>query len=142
MQLTKHTDYAFRVLIYLVSMKEERTTIKTITQTFDISKSHVMKVVNELVNKGWVSSTRGKKGGICLGVEPKMVSLKDVILLMEKNLDPVNCSSPVCYINGTCTLKSILINANNQYLDHMGKYTLLDITSPKIRELIATSRES
>ena len=41
MQLTKHTDYAFRVLIYLISMEEERTTIRTITQAFDISKSHV-----------------------------------------------------------------------------------------------------
>lgn len=139
MQLTKHTDYAFRVLIYLISMEEERTTIQTITQTFDISKSHVMKVVNELVNKGWVSSTRGKNGGICLGVDPKTVSLKDVIVLMEKNLDPINCSSPVCYINGACTLKPIVMSANNEYLNYMGKYTLLDIAAPKIRELIATS---
>ena len=142
MQLTNHTDYAFRVLIYLISMEEERTTIRTITQAFDISKSHVMKVVNELVNKGWISSTRGKNGGICLGIDPKAVSLKDVILLMEKNLGPINCSSPMCYINGACGLKSIVISANNEYLNHMGKYTLADITSPKIRGLIATSSES
>ncbi len=139
MQLTKHTDYAFRVLIYLSNMQEERTTIQTISQTYDISKSHIMKVVNELVNKGWVDSIRGKNGGICLGVQPKDISLKDVILLMEKNLDPINCNSPVCYINGVCKLKSIVINANNQYLNHMGQYTLADVASPKIRDLIAVS---
>ena len=139
MQLTKHTDYAFRVLIYLINMEKKITTIKTITETFDISKSHVMKVVNELVNKGWLSSTRGKNGGIYLGVDPGSVSLKDVIVLMEKNLDPINCSSPECYIKGACELKSIVMRANNEYLNYMESYTLADISSPKIRDLIAIS---
>jgi DNA-binding IclR family transcriptional regulator len=61
MQLTKHTDFAFRTLIYLAMMEQELTTIQHITDSFDISKSHAMKIVNTLANKGWVKSIRGKK---------------------------------------------------------------------------------
>lgn len=63
MQLTKQTDYAFRVLIYLGSQKADQlTTIQAIADSFDISKSHVMKVVQKLVSHGFVQSVRGPNG--------------------------------------------------------------------------------
>lgn len=130
MQLTKHTDYAFRVLIYLAGMKEERTTIQAITDTFSISKTHLMKVVNELANKGWVESTRGKHGGISLGVNAKSIRLKDVLVHMEKTLDPINCDTPMCHIKGACQLKPLLVQAQQAYLDYLDQYTLDDLIHP------------
>lgn len=127
MKLTKHTDYAFRVLIYLAGMQEEKTTIQAITNAFDISKTHLMKVVNELANKGWVDSIRGKNGGIRLGMPASDINLKDVLLHMEKTLEPINCEEPMCHIKGVCQLKPILIQAQQQYLDYLGGYTLEDI---------------
>lgn len=131
MQLTKHTDYAFRVLIYLAGMQEERTTIQAITETFDISKTHLMKVVNELANKGWVNSTRGKNGGIQLGVEASEVNIRDVLMHMEKTLEPINCDTPLCHIKGICQLKPILMQAQNEYLNHLAQYSLADLINPK-----------
>lgn len=137
MQLTKHTDYAFRVLIYLAGMQEERTTIQAITETFDISKTHLMKVVNELANKGWVDSTRGKHGGIRLGRDAGDISLKDVLVQMEKTLEPINCDTPVCHIRGVCQLKPILLQAQHEYLNHLAQYTLADLINPKTITRIA-----
>ena len=134
MQLTKHTDYAFRVLIYLASTQETRTTIKAISQKFDISKTHVMKIVNEMANKGWINSNRGKNGGITLGVEAKTINLRSVVELMEKTLDPINCSEPLCHIQGICQLKPILMQAQNEYLTHLSQYTIADLISRKITQ--------
>lgn len=131
MQLTKHTDYAFRVLIYLAGMKEERTTIQSITEVFGVSKTHLMKVVNELTNKGWVNSTRGKNGGIALGVSAVDICLKDVVVYMENTLDPINCDTPMCQIKGVCQLKPILMQAQNAYLDHLASYTLADLVDDR-----------
>jgi len=136
MKLTKHTDYAFRVLIYLSAMKEEKITIQEITDLFNISKTHLMKVVNELANKGWVNSTRGKNGGICLGKAPSAISLKDVLIHMEKTLEPINCTSPMCYLNSVCNLKPILIKAQEQYLDYLGSFTLQDLVDDKTKQII------
>lgn len=127
MQLTKHTDYAFRVLIYLAGMQQERTTIQAISDTYDVSKTHLMKVVNELSNKGWVNSTRGKNGGICLGTAAENINMRAVLEHMEKTLDPINCDTPLCHIQGVCLLKPILVQAQNEYLSYLGKYSLADI---------------
>lgn len=139
MQLTKHTDYAFRVLIYLASMHQPRTTIKEITETFDISKTHVMKVVNELANKGWVSAIRGKNGGITLGVDAKAINLRSVVELMEKTLNPISCTEPLCYIKGICKLKPILMQAQDEYLTHLSNYTVADLMNDQISQKIAGS---
>ncbi len=50
MGITLHTDYAFRVLMYLGTCSERRVTIKEVAERFDISRSHLMKVVTALVD--------------------------------------------------------------------------------------------
>jgi len=131
MQLTKHTDYAFRVLIYLGSMKEELTTIQKVSDVFDISKPNLMKVVNELTKQRWIEAIRGKNGGIHLGVSPHEINLRDVVTHMEKILDPVNCNKPLCHIKGVCELKPILMQAQNEYLNYLSNYTLADLVNKK-----------
>lgn len=127
MQITKHTDYAYRVLIFLGSMQQERTTIAAVSEYFSVSKAHLMKVVNTLANHGWVESTRGKSGGIRLAVAPREINLREVLELMEQTLDPINCDVPLCQLRGCCQLKPILLDAQSLYLAHLGKHTLADV---------------
>ena len=128
MQLTKHTDYAFRVLI-LLAMKhdEELATIKEISEFFDISRSHMMKIVQKLANASFVLSIRGKQGGIKLGKPTKDINLRDIVELMEATLKPVDCTSQPCRLNPGCTLKSILFTGQKQYMEHIGQYTVSDL---------------
>jgi len=136
MQLTKHTDFAFRILIYLASTDEKLTRIQQLADGFDISKSHVMKIVNKLVHHGWVASVRGKNGGICLGSAPQDVRLKDVVVLMEQTLDPVNCQEPLCALTSACKLKGVLLKARDQYLDHLDQFTLADLVDRKTVNIV------
>lgn len=127
MQLTKHTDYAFRVLIYIASMREQRTTIARVSEALGISKNHAMKIVNELSTKGWLHASRGKNGGLSLGEQPKNISIRAVVELMEQTLEPVNCETPLCVLNKGCELKGILWDAQQQYLRHLDTFTLQDL---------------
>ena len=136
MQLTKHTDFAFRTLIYLAMMQEDLTTIKKITDSFAISKSHAMKIVNTLAHKGWVKSIRGKNGGIKLGCDPREIKLDEVVILMENTLDPVNCDQPPCLIAGACVLKSELLTAQQAYLDHLATLSLADLANKRTQQRI------
>ena len=74
MRLTLHTDFALRVLIQVGLNDGKLTTIKDIAQTFDISKAHLMKVVNDLSQKGYLDTVRGRSGGIRLMREPRRQS--------------------------------------------------------------------
>lgn len=128
MQLTKHTDYAFRVLIYLAMQPDNQlATIQEIATYFDISRSHMMKIVQKLVNAGFVDSTRGKQGGIKLGQATQEINLRTIIDLMEATLKPVDCTSQPCRLNPGCSLKTILFTGQQQYMDYIGQYTLADL---------------
>ncbi len=133
MRLTKHTDYAFRVLIYLASLPEERlATVQEVAERFDVSRSHVMKIVQKLAAAGLIQSSRGQQGGLRLGQPSRAINLRTVIELMEATLAPVNCDDPVCLIRKNCTLKNILFEAQQHFLEHVGRYTLADLAEPRV----------
>ena len=131
MQLTKQTDYAFRVLMALSTVEDQQLMqIQQIVDQYQISKSHVMKIVQKLVHHGYLQAVRGQKGGVRLAKIPSEINLREVVELMENTLEPVNCNEPVCLIRSHCRLKSHLLHAMKDYLTYLEGVTLADILSP------------
>lgn len=142
MRLTKHTDYAFRVLIYLASMPEDRlSTVQEIAEKFDVSRSHIMKIVHKLAGASLIHASRGQHGGIKLGQPKEAIDLRSVIELMEATLEPVNCDEPICIIKKNCALKNILFGAQRQFLEHVGQYTLADLAEPAVSIVSLLNRD-
>lgn len=128
MQLTRHTDFSLRVLIYLsLNENEELVTINEISEHFDILKNHLTKVVHHLSQQGFINTTRGKNGGLRLAKRPDEIKLGDVVQSMEINLDVVNCSKPSCPLMNNCELKNILNEAKFAFLKILNNYTLADL---------------
>ncbi len=138
MQLTKHTDYAFRILTYVASMSEDKTTIQKISDALSISRNHLMKIVNQMATEGWIQANRGKNGGIKLGIQPDALTLRQVVERMEQTLEPVNCEVPLCTLNSHCQLKGILFEAQLAFMQHLGNYTLADLIKKPMSDLIHT----
>ncbi|RVU85965.1 Rrf2 family transcriptional regulator [Leucothrix sargassi] len=127
MQLTKHTDFAFRSLIFLASMPDELATIKVMAERFEIPKSHLMKVISTLVSNGYVTSVRGKQGGVCLAKPASDISLREIVEVMENTLEPIDCKGQNCVILKECQLKFALAGARDSYLEYLEKISLADI---------------
>ena len=83
MYLTQYTDYSLRVLIFAAIHKERLINIAEIAQAYQISQSHLMKVVAALVRGGFLHSVRGKNGGLYLGAAPKDIGIGAVVRHME-----------------------------------------------------------
>lgn len=129
MQLTLHTDYSLRVLIYLAEKGAEQATISEIAEFYHISRNHLVKVVHHLSTKGFIHTTRGKHGGMVLARAPELISIADVVQKMEPNFDIVECfnsNNPDCTIAPVCLLKSALYQANKAFLAVLDNYTLAD----------------
>ncbi len=79
MQLTRHTDYALRVLIHLAAKPSGRATIPEIADAYGLSRNHLMKVVHHLGQGGFLDTRRGRGGGFTLARAPDSISLGDVV---------------------------------------------------------------
>jgi hypothetical protein len=66
MKLTSFTDYSLRVLMFLATNPERRATVAEVSAAFDIKENHLTKVVHFLGKQGWVTTLRGKGGGLLL----------------------------------------------------------------------------
>ena len=129
MQLTQHTDYSLRVLIFLALQKEgERVTIDDITKRFNIVKNHLIKVVHKLSKHGYIKTVRGNKGGICLAKPARQINISDIVKTMEANTEIVHCQKPFCPLNKECELKEILDEAQAAFFTTLEKYTLADVS--------------
>ena len=132
-RLTRHTDYALRVLNHVGLNDGKLTTIKDIAQTFGISKAHLMKVVNDLGQKGYLNTMRGRNGGICLMREPRHINVGQVVRDAEEQLDVVGCleHGGYCCIEHVCVLRGALRNATEAFLAILDAHTLADLIKPQ-----------
>ncbi len=129
MQLTLHTDYALRVLIFLTQKREDLATITEIADFYQISRNHLVKVVHHLASAGFIQTTRGKHGGMKLAREPELIVIGEVVRRMEPNFDIVECfdaKNPSCVVSPACALKSALYQAGNEFLGVLDRFTLAD----------------
>ncbi|MDX1811934.1 MAG: Rrf2 family transcriptional regulator [Gammaproteobacteria bacterium] len=129
MQLTMHTDYSLRVLIYLTQTRDSLATISEIAEFYKISRNHLVKVVHHLSSEGFIQTTRGKNGGMKLARSPELISIGDVVRRMEPNFDIVECfnaDNPACVVTSVCSLKSALYQASAEFLAVLDRFTLAD----------------
>lgn len=125
MQLTRHTDYALRLLIHLAKAGDERVQIAEAARLHNISQAHLMKVANHLAHLGFVETVRGRNGGIRLARDPAEINLAAVVCATEPNTALVRCGG--CCILGNCNLPLIFREAFAAFHNVLAKYTLADL---------------
>ncbi|KJZ10573.1 MULTISPECIES: Rrf2 family transcriptional regulator [unclassified Halomonas] len=140
MHLTRFTDYSLRVLMYLAESGSERTTIAEIASRFEVSRNHLMKVVQELSRLGYVSAVRGKHGGLSLKQAPGSIHLGALVRDTEHSLALVECEGDdsACYIAPICRFKQIANEGLTAFLEVLDRYTLDDLMTPQCRQRLHT----
>ncbi len=127
MQLTSFTDYGLRALIYLASLPAgQMTSISEVTDTYGVSRNHMVKIINHLSRAGYIAAVRGKNGGIRLGQPAGGIVIGQVVRALEP-LQLVNCHSDFCHITSACRLKKALHDALQSFLHELDQYTLADL---------------
>lgn len=152
MRLTNYSDYALRTLMYLAVIPDRNTlaTITEIADSYQISRSHLTKIIHQLAQIGYIESIRGKNGGIRLAKPAKDINLGEVIRQTEPDFELVSCFTPpvpvesetqhleakpikstekeakCCAIAPVCQLKSVFLQATQAFLAVLDSYTLAD----------------
>lgn len=130
MRLTRYTDYAMRVLLYLGAREDRLCSIAEIAQAYDISQNHLMKVVSDLVNAGYLVSVRGRFGGVRLARPPAEINVGAVVRHTEDGFDLVDCGN--CIIAPACGLTGALHQALTAFMKVLDGYTLENLLARRV----------
>lgn len=163
MKLTNYSDYALRSLIYLAVKPEPQAlaNISDIADSYQISKSHLTKIIHQLGQLGYIETIRGKNGGIRLARKPEDINLGVLIKQIEPDFALVECfaasvptldhveqqglpiklinqttsdspAKPGCVISPVCRLKGVFFEALTAFVKVLEDYTLADIISNEV----------
>ena len=137
MQLTRYTDYAMRLLIYLALLPDDkRANIDEISDIYDVSRNNVNKIVHQLGKAGIIDTKRGKGGGFKLKRTAEQINLGDMVVMLESSLQIIDCKTPYCRILPACELKKVFNLARESFINTLKQYTLADLVANKSDDLI------
>ncbi|MEM7047460.1 MAG: Rrf2 family transcriptional regulator [Pseudomonadota bacterium] len=138
MRLTRHTNYALRMLMYCGSKnslaqdeaKGTLATIKEISAFYGLSEKFLTKILLSLTKHGFMTTVRGRHGGICLAMPADEIYLGDVIRKVEENFELAECfqaGEVTCPLVHACGLNQALSRALEGFFDTLNEYTLDDL---------------
>jgi Rrf2 family nitric oxide-sensitive transcriptional repressor len=136
MRLTDYTDYSLRVLLYLAVRGDGLSTIQDISQAYGISKNHLMKVVQQLAERGWIETVRGRNGGLRFAEQSRALTVGEVVRVMENDFALVAClpdqhgAHRSCVIMPACRLREALDAAGKAFLTELDRYTIGEVAQP------------
>jgi Rrf2 family nitric oxide-sensitive transcriptional repressor len=141
MQLDKFTDYALRVLITLSVRAPDRMSAAQIAQVNGLSTHHLAKIATELVRSGFVTSGRGRGGGLTLARQADDINIGAVLRALRGNAPVAECFGKTCFcvILPACGLPNPLVEAQEAFFAALDRYTLADVTknSTQLAALLA-----
>ncbi|MEM1206927.1 MAG: Rrf2 family transcriptional regulator [Acidobacteriota bacterium] len=128
MKITRHTDYALRLLM-IVAVRSERTTVGKAADVLRVSRHHLVKIAKRLGELGYLELVRGKSGGVSLARPPREINVGRVFRELENSI-LVECFDHhvnQCIFAGGCTLEGAFRSAFEAFCAELDRVTLADL---------------
>ncbi|PWJ85870.1 BadM/Rrf2 family transcriptional regulator [Pseudaminobacter salicylatoxidans] len=141
MRLTRQTNYAIRILMYCATNNDRLSRIPEIAQAYTVSELFLFKILQPLVEAGFVETVRGRHGGVRLGKAADKITLFDVVRVTEENFAMAECfenDATECPLVDSCGLNAALREALNAFFTVLAKHTIDDLVKarPNMRTLL------
>jgi Rrf2 family nitric oxide-sensitive transcriptional repressor len=127
MQLTQHTDFGLRLLLVL-AREDAAIALPRFAAEQGLSYNHVAKVAQALVHEGFVTSQRGRGGGITLARPADRITVGEVVRALERGMKLADCST--CALRADCGLSGVLAQALEAFMAVLDRHTLADVAAP------------
>jgi Rrf2 family transcriptional regulator, nitric oxide-sensitive transcriptional repressor len=129
MELSRFTDYSLRTLLYAGMHAGRTITVSEVATAYGISDNHLVKIIHNLGKLGYLETKRGRSGGFQLAMPPAEINVGAVVRTTE-SLALVEClgaDGGNCPIVRACTLKRVIAEARDAFLETFDRYTLQDL---------------
>ena len=142
MKISAQEEYGLRCLVQLASAgDDESLTLPQIAEREGISQSNAGKLMWLLSKAGFVTATRGTKGGYSLARPAGEIRLSEVIKVLEDDEVEAHCGSYTgvldsCIHTGDCGIRSVIVGLHEIVQNALSNVTLAQLvgTEKKVDE--------
>ncbi|MCA9926521.1 MAG: Rrf2 family transcriptional regulator [Anaerolineales bacterium] len=134
MRLSKRSEYGIRALINLASREEPGIArINEIAEEEIIPTKFLEQILLLLKNTGFLQSKPGRGGGYYLGKPADLITLGQVVRVLDGPLAPIRCVSETAYEpcgcpnEERCGLRMVMSDVRNAIADILDYTTLADV---------------
>jgi Rrf2 family transcriptional regulator, iron-sulfur cluster assembly transcription factor len=133
MKISAQEEYGLRCLLQLANLKDnESLTLPQIAEREGISVANAGKLMWLLNKAGFVSATRGTKGGYSLSRLPEEIKLNEVIKVLEQDEIDHHCESYTgvmekCVHKGDCGIRPVIIGLHEIVQNALAHITLAQL---------------
>src|SRR5690606_42013785 len=96
----------------------------------EVSQIHEMKFVDIMTMQNWPITALGKGGGVRLNPDTLKRQLGQIVRILQRDNQIVECNDPPCVLRYGCGLKGILDQAMEQFYASLDQYILGDVIQP------------
>ncbi|WP_181704494.1 iron-responsive transcriptional regulator RirA [Chthonobacter rhizosphaerae] len=141
MRLTQQTNYSVRILLYCAANPDRPSRVADIASSFEMSETHLFKILKVLVDAGFIRTIRGRNGGIMLGKPAEEIRIGAVVRAAEENFILADCfdeGAHNCPLTMSCEYNRILREALGAFFSVLDRYTIADVAKerPDLRFLL------
>jgi Rrf2 family protein len=132
MQITRASDYAVRVMIYLASLPEGSTVRQSqMSRATEVSGHFLSKVLQQLVRARLIRSQRGSGGGYALAAPAGGISLLNVVQVMEGPVRLNQCieEGPSCERKAWCPAHQVWSEVQTAITNMLGSASIATLAS-------------
>jgi Rrf2 family transcriptional regulator, nitric oxide-sensitive transcriptional repressor len=129
MRLTTRTNLAMRTLMFTAVNDGQIVQKHTLAEACAASENHLAQVIHLLARNGFLTTIRGRSGGMMLARAPEEISVGQVFRIFEGVLPFTDCSEDggSCPLVGACRLKCVLSEAIEAFYKGLDSVTLRDL---------------
>jgi Rrf2 family protein len=129
MRITKESDYAIRVVLYLSQQNSsKKTNSKIISETENIPLRFLLKILRKLTKSGIVKSFYGVGGGYIIAKTPNKISLKEIIESIEGPITINRClyDPEFCNLNriNSCVVHNAFLSVQSNLIKDLESITI------------------
>jgi Rrf2 family iron-sulfur cluster assembly transcriptional regulator len=112
-------------------------TLADIAKRQGISLSYLEQLFAKLRRSGLVDSVRGPGGGYTLAMEPNKISVAEIIVAINENIDATRCGGEKnCHGDETCLTHQLWEDLSTRIHEFLNGITLGDlVTKPHVQEV-------
>lgn len=136
MTLSKTTEYALRILTFMVSDTDKMYSSVHLYDKLKIPKKYLQKLLTDLSKNGLIKSIQGRNGGFIIAKKTDKIFISDIIEAVEGFNKEPSCffGFQKCSLEQPCSMHNVWTQAHHDIIEVLSTTKLSELKNKRLTD--------